>query len=147
MEKDAKEKADKKLKEGWIKAIVTVEVMAISEDTAKTSLIEHVSQMKREDGLFVASEKYLDIRKIEKPFKGIEAAYSYIVELETLVRNYERLVFIAMNYGPSGIEIIQPNKISLELWEAQGIVNSVSEMMHKLLAVKGGGFLIKSKQQ
>ena len=48
-----------------------------------------------------------------------------------------------MHYGPSSVEIIEPKMVNLKLGEAQGILNSIGDMLHKFVAAGVGGVVIK----
>ena len=138
MDSNTKDKIQKKMKDGWIKSWMMIEVMAVSEDAAKSSLEKHVSKMESEKGTFLYDKKYGNIEKVEKPLPNIPYGYSYVVEFEILTQNLDRLMTIVMNYGPSSVEILEPDELKIPIGEAQGALNSVSAMMHKFAAQTGG---------
>lgn len=140
---DEKEIIEKKMKEGWIKTWMMIEVMAISPDAAKKALEAHVEKMENEKGTFLYNKKYGEVEKVEKPLPNVPEGYSYVVEFEYLVSDYDRLMTIVMNYGPSSVEILEPDEIKMTLDQAQGALNSVSAMMHKF-ASQAGGVIISS---
>lgn len=143
-EKTLREEAKKKLKEGWIHSVMMLEVVAISEEAARSSLEKHVDQLKKEKKALVFRTDYKDILRLEKPFPSVEVGYSYLVEVELVVQNFDALVFVAMNYAPSSIEILHPKEITLDQGEAQGIVASVTDMLHKFARQGLGGVVIRS---
>lgn len=134
----------KKFKEGWIKCWMMVEVMAINEDTAKKSLENHIEKMSKEKKTIILKKEFREIKKIENPFPNVKEAFSNIAEIVVLTENFETLVYLAMNYAPSGIELVYPKEIKLDMGEAQGIVVSVADMLHKFAKVGAGGVLINS---
>ncbi len=138
------EKVRKKLKEGWIKSWMMIEVMAISEKYTKEALKKHVEKMEKEKKTIIYKKDFKEARKVDKPFKNINSAYSQVVELELLTENYEQLVFLVMNYGPSSIEIMGPEHIKMDMGEAQGILNSMADIIHKFAAMGAGGVIIKT---
>jgi len=144
MDKEIREQAEKKLKEGWIQSVMMIEVLAVSEETAKKSLEEHVVKMGKEKRTLISRKDFKEIRKEKSPFPNIEEAYSNVVELEVLTENFETLVYLAMNYAPTSIEILKPEKITLDLGEAQGVVVSVSDMLHKFAKAGAGGVIINA---
>jgi len=138
------EKVKKKLKEGWIKAWMMIEVLAVTEDAARSSLEKHVKRMESEDGVIIYTKKFHDIKKVENPLPRVSVGFSNVVELETVVKNFDKLVYLAMNYAPSSIEILEPGKIEIDAGEAQGIVNSIADLVHKFAAAGIGGVVIQS---
>lgn len=143
-EKELPEKIQKKLKEGWIQSWMMIEVLAATKEAAKSALEKHVAMLEKEEKAVVYRKDFKKIDKIKQPFRGIEEAYSNVVELEMVTENYEKLVFLVMNYAPSSIEILNPESIKMDVGEAQGILNSISEMMHKFAAAGLGGVVVKT---
>jgi len=134
----------KRLKDGWIKSVMMIEVLAISEETAKSALEKHVEKLEKEGKTMVVKKKFHNIEKLEKPFPNIPVGYSYIVEVEVITENFEMLINLVMNYAPSSIEILSPKNIGMDMGEAQGVLNSLSAMLHRFAAAGMGGVLIGS---
>ena len=140
-----KEKADKKVKEGWIRSWMMVEALAINQDAVKNALERHIQKMGQEKGVMVSKKDFKKIEKVDKPFPNINTAYSGVVELEVLTHDYDKLVFIVLNYAPSAIEILEPKMITMGAGEAQGVLNSLAEMMHKFVSLTRGAILADVK--
>lgn len=136
---------EKRTKEGWIRSHMFIEVLAITEEAAKYSLEKHIEKLEKEKDVLVAKKVWKEIKKVEKPFQNIEVAYSNVVEIEILTKNYEKLIFITINYGPSSIEILNKDKVEMELWEAQGIVNTVADIIHHAASRGAGGIILQRK--
>jgi len=146
MDKKLKEKADKKVKEGWIRAWMMIECMAITPEAAKSALETHTKKMNNEERMLIYKQEFKKIQELEKPLRGkdIEKAYSLVVEIELVSETFERLVALVMNYAPSALEIIEPDNLKLDAGEAQGILNSVSDMVHNFAAAGIGGVVVQS---
>ena len=132
------EELQKKIKEGWIRGWMMVEALAISEDAVKSALEKHIEKMEREKNFIVYKKKFGKVHKVQNPLPNIEEGYSYVVELECLSKNFERIIHIVMNYGPSAVEILEPEKIEMDMGEAQGILNAIAEILHRFAASAGG---------
>jgi uncharacterized linocin/CFP29 family protein len=141
------DKDEKKLKEGWIKSWMMIEALAISEDAVKGALEKHVKKMGLEQNVIISRKDFKKIERVEKPFpnSSIKEAYSGVVELEILTSDYDKLVFLVMNYAPSAIEILEPKKLSLDAGEAQGILNSLAELIHRFVSMTRGAILVDTK--
>jgi len=139
------EKADKKVKEGWIKSWMMVEVLAVTEEAAKGALERHVQKMGMERNVIVSKKDFKKLEKVEKPFPNIKTAYSGVVELEVLTHDYDKLVYLVLNYAPSAIEILEPKKFTMDAGEAQGILNSLAELMHRFVGMARGAILVDTK--
>ncbi len=147
MAKPMKEQVEKRLKEGWIRTVMAIEVLAVSKDAAKDALEKHVKRMEAEDGALVSFKDFKKVEEMMNPFPNVPKAYSYVVEMEVLAINFDRLVSLVINYAPSSVEIISPEKISIDMGEGQGIVNTVSEMIHKFASVGLGGIMVEGKEE
>ena len=138
------EKVKKKMKEGWIRSTMMVEVMATTEDSAKTALEKHISAMDKEEGIIKYKEEFGDMKKVEKPFKNVDVAYSYIVEVEFVAQSFERLVWAVMTFCPSSIEILEPENLKLDMGDAQNVLNSISDIIHRFAAMGIGGVVVRT---
>jgi hypothetical protein len=141
------DKVQKKMKEGWIKSWMMIEALAVTDAAVKSSLEKHVKKLGLENGVMVSRKDFKKVEKVDKPFpnSSIDTAYSGVVELEVLTKDYDRLVFLVLNYAPSAIEVLEPKKIALDAGEAQGILNSLSELIHRFVGLTRGGILVDTK--
>jgi len=144
MEKDTSGMVKKRLKEGWINAWAAVEVLAVTKEAALSSLEKHVERMKKDGACTIYKVDYKEAKKVENPFKEPKHAYSTVVEVELLAKRFENLLYLVMNYGPSSVEILEPSNIKMETNEAQGILNSISEIIHRFASSRGGGMIIST---
>lgn len=144
MRDGSKEKVEKKLKEGWIKTWMMVECLAVTPEAAKSALKTHIRKMGNESKIIIYKEDFKDIKEVKGPFRNIEKAYSYVVEIELVSETFEKLVYLVMNYAPSALEILEPGKLTIDAGEAQGILNSISDMLHRFAAVGTGGVVVQT---
>jgi hypothetical protein len=70
--------------------------------------------------------KLYDIKKDRGEGKAGDV-FSGVVEVKLLVRDFRWFVSIVMRYGPSAIEITEPEKVTLTLDEMQSLLADVSE--------------------
>lgn len=146
MDNKTKEKADKKMKEGWIRAWMMIECMAINPEAAKSALETHVRKMGKENKIIIYKQDFKKIQELEKPLRGknIDKAYSLVVEIEMVSETFEKLIYLVMNYAPSALEILEPENLKIDAGEAQGILNSISDLMHTFAAAGVGGVVVQS---
>lgn len=143
--KDVDETVKKKMKDGWIKCTMFIEVLALTEKDAREALEQHLEKMKKEDKTIIYRFDFKEIKRIEKPLKGVEYGYSKIVEIHLVTENFDKLVYLSMHYGPTNIEVLEPQRISIPIGEAQAIVNSVADLVHMFARMYKGGLPIKEK--
>lgn len=141
-----KEEADEKVKQGWIRAGMVFEVIGVNQEVTQNALKEFMDKLDRDKRIGMYKRDFSDIAKVENPTKAIKEGYSQICEINLAVKSLEALVEIAMGYGPAGIEIIEPKNLQVPLGEAQSIVNTISQMVHRFAAAGIGGLLfVKEK--
>jgi hypothetical protein len=138
MAKDAKADADKRVKDGWIRTWLAVEVVTATKEAAETSLKKHIDMLKKVENTLIYMTSFKEPTKVSHPFKKGEKAFSMVVEVELVAKRFEDLIFIVLNYAPSGIEILEPSVLKVELGEAQGVLNSLAELIHKFAVLQRG---------
>jgi len=136
-----KEEADEKIKEGWLRAWMMFEVLAINEKATKDSLEKLINKLERDSRVKMFKRSYGEMKKVEKPLPNIEFGYSLTCEIELISNKFDSLVQIVTEYGPSAIELLEPLKFSVNAGEGQAILNSISQMMHEFAAAGAGGIV------
>jgi len=137
------EKIAKKVKDGWIRAWMMIEVVATTPEAAKSALETHVTKLEKEKKSIVYDKKYHSADKITANFANATEAYSLVVEMELVAADFDHMFFIVMNYAPSSIEILEPAKYVMDAGEAQGVLNGLSDILHRFAASRSGGIVIK----
>ncbi len=135
----------RKLKEGWIEAWMSVEVLAISEEVAKTSLEKHIENMSKSPGISVYEKKFHECLETKSPLKNVEKAYSCIAEIKLLAKDFISLVSVILLYGPSSVEVIRPDRKELKIEEMQNMCNLLASLVHQFAAAGVGGIVISQK--
>jgi len=141
--------ANEKVKQGWIKAKMMFEVLGINEEASRSALEKMISRLDSDDPrIEMYSKDVGEISKIINPLPNIKEGYSLICEVELISKNLDNLTQIVMEYGPSSIELLEPRIIDLPISQAQGILNSISRLVHQFAASGAGGlvFIAKDKQ-
>lgn len=141
----SKEQALEKIEKGQIQVRLMFEVLAVDEETAENSLKDLIEKLDRDERVRIYKKEFLGVKRVEKPIKGIDTGYSQVCEIELVSRHLSSLVEIIIEYGPSACEILKPEKITLNMADAQNILNAIGEMMHRFAAAGIGGVIIAGK--
>ncbi|MFH1228904.1 MAG: hypothetical protein V1678_00580 [Candidatus Aenigmatarchaeota archaeon] len=136
-----REESDEMVKNGWIRAWMMFEVLAISEETTKNSLESLVNKLEKDARVKVYGKSFGSTKKVEKPMPSVEFGYSLTCEIELVSPKLDNLAQVVTEYGPSAIELLEPSKISVDSGEAQAILNSISMIMHDFAAAGAGGIV------
>lgn len=137
-EEEVREKVD----QGWIRARAFIEAMAVKEDTARKALEGHVEKIEKQDGIDIYKKEFDEPEVVDNPpTNKVEKAYSQIYELEFIVSSVKNLVTFSMIYGPSSVEVIEPDKKEVKVDEMQDIANSVAALIHQYASQGAGGIV------
>ncbi len=136
-----------KLADGWLKAWVMVESLATKEDVSRQSLVELAKLIEKEQEIGIVKKELKESHKVENPLPNVAEAYSTVLELEVMAKNYGSLARFVINYGPSALEILEPKKIAIELGEAQNVLNEIANLVHRFAQAGIGGVVLSRSNQ
>jgi len=136
------EKIKQKEKEKWIRCWFAIEVMAVRKDVVEQALGRHVEKMEKIPSVFIYKKDFKEIKKVDNPPKGVEEAYSQVVDLELFVKDLFSLINVVIVYGPSAIEILGPDKLDVSIEELQNLTNLIAGLIHQFAAAGLGGMVI-----
>lgn len=141
------EEANKKVEEGCFRVWIVFEALAINENVARESLESLTNKLDRDERIKIYKKVFGESKRIEKPLKNIEVGYSVTCEIGLVSKNFDNLAQVVIEYGPSAIEIYEPEKFILKAGEAQSILNSIAFMMHTLAAAGAGGIVVMKGEE
>ena len=136
------------LDKGYLKVWTLFEVQSNSRDATKGALKKHTSAIKKNYGINIIEENTTNIEEIEAgpEFKArnINTLFSQVCEITFMINSYEKLTEMIIMYGPTAVEILAPEKITLDMREAQNSLVLIADMMHKFASQGIGGIVIKT---
>lgn len=132
---------DGKIADGWIRARAFIEVMAVDKDTTESALEKHIDKIRSQDGIEIYKEEVDEAEEVENPPQKVPKAYSKISEIEFLVSSVENLIKFTFLYGPSSLEVLEPEKMELKMGELQDITNTISALVHQYASQGAGGIV------
>lgn len=110
---------EKKIREGGILSRLFMEVQGNDRKTAEEALNVLVfERLMNEPTIYVLWIKMYDLQKEEG-----QDYYSGVVEIKLLAEDFRWFVSMVMRYGPTAIEIMEPDEVHLS-----------SDLMHSLVA-------------
>ncbi|RLJ06152.1 MAG: hypothetical protein DRP14_00495 [Candidatus Aenigmatarchaeota archaeon] len=141
MDSEIKFKIKELSKKKWMKVSLIFEVLGTTREIVEKSLKEHIEKLEKIKTIFLYKKDFSKIEEVEKPMKNVEKAYSQIVETEAMIKDIRTLIIIAISYGPSSIEILEPKKIEISVGEIQDVSNMIAGIIHKFAAAGVGGII------
>ncbi|MFH1404036.1 MAG: hypothetical protein ABIH11_07195 [Candidatus Altiarchaeota archaeon] len=114
-----------KLGEGGVIARLYLEVQGNDKEAAQKALESTIfEKMNSEPMMDLLEAKLYDIEESEdKKF------FSGVAEVKLIADDFRSFINVSMRYGPTAIEIIEPDEVSLDLDKMHAIAGDVSSMM------------------
>ncbi|MBI5332859.1 MAG: hypothetical protein HZB65_04755 [Candidatus Aenigmarchaeota archaeon] len=145
MNEETKDKINELKKKGWLDVWFAFDVLGVNQEIVEQSLGNHISKLEKLSVVFIYNKEFKTAEKVETPPKGVEEAWSKVIELKLFIKSFTDLINIIYLYGPSAIEILSPNSKELKLEELQDIANTMAGLMHQFAAAGAGGIVITPK--
>ncbi|MFH1789031.1 MAG: hypothetical protein ABH834_06595 [Candidatus Altiarchaeota archaeon] len=112
--------------DGAVLSTLYLEVQGNNKETAKKALEKTVfEKMLSEEYVTLLEARLFEIKKDEKA-----DYYSGVAEVKVLARDFRWFINTVMRYGPSAIEILEPEEYHLSSDEMHSLVADVSEIVH-----------------
>ncbi|MBU3896800.1 MAG: hypothetical protein KJ697_02610 [Nanoarchaeota archaeon] len=139
--------ADEKVESGWLRAWFAFEVLAGNENKAKETLEDLIDKLDKNGRVKLYKKDFSDIKKVDKPIQGVEVGYSMACDVELVANKFEDLVQVVIEYGPAASELLEPNRLNLDIAEAQSVLNNIALMMHRFAQAGIGGIVFLGKKE
>lgn len=131
---------------GWIKVWLLFDTQAIDKRSLQELLKALAERIKATEAVKLVEENFSDVKKVDAvdqyQARGIKKAFSQVYECVYLVKDFETLVHLVINFGPSSLEILGPNNIKLDGRQMQNVLITIAEMMHRFALAGRGGVMI-----
>lgn len=112
------------------------------EEEGLESLEEHIEKLRSEDDAEVLEVEFDEATEIENPHPGLEKGYSQVCEARVEIEGFDRAIDILISYGPTYIQLEEPDRIEIDLAEGQNALQNVVDMMHQYAQSGAGGVMI-----
>jgi hypothetical protein len=133
-------------KEKWIECVFMIEAMAVNKDIIEQTLKEHVEKLEKVKEAHVYDKSFLAIKEVENPPKGVDKAYSQVVEVKLFIKDLLSFFSIVMLYGPSSIEVLSPDVKEIGIDEMQNVANALAGLIHQFAQAGVGGIVMTPKK-
>lgn len=116
----SEEKADRAMTEGGIEAIFFIESHGNDRESVGEALKNTLlKDLRNEEGVSLRVARFHPV--VEK-----EKLYSGFVECDFVARDTQTVLYLALRYGPSAVEIVAPDCVTLNRSELQNMVADTS---------------------
>jgi len=111
------------LSKGWIRAIVTFEVVGKPAKHVEEALTAYLDNIKNDHRIIFMREER------EEPLEHDDGMFSSFCEAEMLVKNLETITWLCINFSPASVEIIAPDEVAIK---ARDITNWMNDLLSKI---------------
>jgi hypothetical protein len=126
--KGSKEKADAARKDGWIETTFFIESHGNDKETVATALKNTLlKDLKNEKGVIVRELKFHPVVEQTKLYAGF-------VECNILTRDPQVFMYLTLRYGPSAVEVLHPDTITVTASELQNMAADASGAVQALIS-------------
>ncbi|MFP4522996.1 MAG: hypothetical protein ACOCQQ_00090 [Candidatus Nanoarchaeia archaeon] len=129
-EKEIKEK----INEGYLRVRILFEIIGKPKEHVEKTMKAYLDKIATEQDITILEQEVEPVDEIEK------GMFSVIGEMEVLVPTVDKLTWLAINFSPASIELIEPEKITLQQKEISNWVNDFLAKLHEI------GIMQKSMQ-
>ena len=109
-----------------IKARMIVEVMGWPKEAVNNALEKVVDMMKEREQITIIKKELGNMKKLG------EKTWSNFIEIEAEYKELKDLVGAIIDFGPISVEIISPDKVTLNLVDVQDIVTDFVFKMQQI---------------
>lgn len=134
-EKEIKEYVDK----GYIRISVMFEIVGKPQKHVEETIKAYITNIKTTEEILIIKEEF-------EPAEDVgDELFSAIAEIDMLVENVEKLTWLAINFTPASIEVIEPAQLIVEQKEITHWMNDLLSKLHEIgMVQKAAGSQIET---
>lgn len=129
-----------------VKLWMVFEAVAATEEGVEGSLEEHLEKLSNEPEVEILERNIDDAEKVENPHPDLEEGYSQVAETVVEASSFEEAIAITVNYGPTYIQMEEPDVYELSLKEGQESLQDVADIMRRYAEMGLGGMLVSKTE-
>jgi len=114
---------------GYIRILIVFELVGTPKDHVETTIKNYMANLKSDSRIEIINEDYADTVEQE------DGMFSTFVEAELLVSSMDVLTWLAINFSPASIEVIEPNQLVFKESVITGWYNDLISKMHEISTV------------
>jgi len=111
---------DEAIADGAYLAMVYFDLHAKTADDVKNLMVGFIGKLTKEPGVIYA------VGEIDQPAET-GGVFSTWAEVKLLAQDFSTLAKISAQYSPIGVEILRPDRVSLAIPDAQGLLLDISQ--------------------
>jgi len=125
----------KHIEEGYLRIRVLFEIVGTPKKHIEDTLKAYIENVKTHEGVFVLEEEYEEATQIEDEESKKEETvpmWGTVAEVEMLVDGMDKLTWLAVNFSPASIELLEPDTLTMESKEVSNWITDVLARLHEI---------------
>lgn len=115
--------------EHYLRAIIVFELVGKPKEHIEITIKDYIENIKTDERIIVIKEDYAKAKELE------DGMFTTFAEIEMLVEHVDVLTFLAINFAPASIEILEPAKIEFKESEITAWYNDLISKIHEISTV------------
>ncbi len=115
-----------RLRQGWLRAIVTFEVAGKPKEHVEESLDKYLENIRTDSRIVFLEEER------EEAIAHEDGMFSAFSESELLIHGLETFTWLCVNFSPASIEVIEPDQFSIPAREVTNWLNDLLAKVHSI---------------
>jgi len=130
-----------------VKLWMVFEAVSPTEEGVKGSLEDHLEKLGNEPEAEIIESNIDDVEKVENPHETLDEGYSQVAETIVEASSFEEAIALTVNYGPTYVQVEEPDIYDLSLKESQEALQHVADIMRKYAEMGAGGMLVSKTEK
>lgn len=130
-----------------VKLWMVFEAVSPSQEGVEGSLEDHLEKLRNEPEAEVVESNIDEVEKVENPHKTLEEGYSQVAETVVKASSFEEAIALTVNYGPTYVQVEEPDVYDLKLKESQEALQHVADIMRQYAETGAGGMLVSKTEK
>lgn len=130
-----------------VKLWMVFEAVAATEDGVEGSLEEHLEKLGNEPDAEIIESNVDKVEKVDNPHPDLEEGYSQVAETVVKASSFEEAIALTVNYGPTYVQMEEPDVYDLSLKEGQETLQDVADIMRRYAEMGAGGMLVSKTEK
>ena len=130
-----------------VKLWMVFEAVAATEKAVEGSLEDHLEKISNEPEADIIESTIEEVEKVEKPHPDIDEGFSQVAETVIEASSFDEAIALTVNYGPTYVQMEEPDVYDLSLKEGQEALQNVADIMRRYAEMGAGGMLISKTEE
>lgn len=130
-----------------LKIWMVFEAVAATEEAVEGSLQDHLEKLSNESDAEIIEKTVEEVEQVENPHPDLDQGFSQVAETVVEADSFEEAIALVINYGPTYIQLEEPDVYEMSLKEGQETLQDVADIMRRYAEMGVGGMLVSKTEK